>query len=69
MLALTTNIRLSDYLCWNRSASLPTRLTDGATPRAIVDTQQSASYFKAAGYWLNAWQGRKYITKGLTVIP
>ncbi|CAK1842864.1 pyruvate/2-oxoglutarate dehydrogenase complex dihydrolipoamide dehydrogenase (E3) component [Vibrio crassostreae] len=40
----------------------------GATPKAIVDTQQSANYFKAAGYWLNAWQGRNYIAKGLTLL-
>lgn len=54
---------------WLELYLLAVQMSDaGATPKAIVDTQQSASYLKAAGYWLNAWQGRNYIAKGLTLL-
>ena len=40
----------------------------GTPPKAIVDTQQTSSYFKAIGYASNAWKGRKYLIKGLGLL-
>ncbi|MGR5143754.1 FAD-dependent oxidoreductase [Photobacterium sp. DNB23_23_1] len=40
----------------------------GAAPKAIVDTQHPSSYFSASKHIVSAWQGRKYLYKGLKLL-
>uniref|UniRef100_UPI003D122A29 (2Fe-2S)-binding protein n=1 Tax=Vibrio sp. TaxID=678 RepID=UPI003D122A29 len=48
---------------------LAAQMTDaGSPPKAIVDTQQPDSYFKASKYLLNAWLGKKYLVKGIGLL-